>query len=82
MNDVLAFLAGGGVVIAATLAAGWARGRARPRQPMCTCGHGYGTHDGGHGSCGDQVRRTTNTAHSWEPCPCRSYDGPDPLLLR
>jgi hypothetical protein len=61
-----------------------------PLKPMCTCGHGYGTHDNGK-ACQAQVKRPNEWNRSssielpigWEhvPCPCVRYDGPSPHVL-
>jgi hypothetical protein len=80
--ELLGWLVGGGLGIAAVVAGNlvamrWRR-TARPKL-ICTCGHGYGAHDPIEGMCGDQVHRT---ALGWVDCPCRTYDGPDPLVVR
>lgn len=57
-----------------------------PRRPelLCSCGHGYGTHEAG-ARCHGQEERPFYLAHGvrngfeWAPCPCRFYDGPEPL---
>ena len=72
-----------GLVIVATWA-GWRLGRrqARPGGPtsqiVCSCGHGYGTHDNAQRCHGSDTRRR-NGLHVVDPCPCRLYDGPEPL---
>jgi len=79
------WLVGGAIGIGAVTAGAWGAWRfrgAQPRRPICTCGHGYGTHDGGHGPCGGKLRARRNYTDFLDPCPCRSYDGPDPLLIR
>lgn len=59
----------------------------KPIRPICTCTHGYGTHDDG-GRCSGHRQ----VADGWDfegdaihwtnmACPCRRYDGPDPLML-
>lgn len=77
------------------LAVGWLAGQAyrrRNRTPelpstatMCSCGHGHGTHAEG-GACKAEIKRPATwnyyaqvTGYEWVPCPCRSYDGPEPL---
>lgn len=83
-------LAVGGVLIAA----GWFLGRLtrRPRVTtaqltsltVCSRGHGYGSHENG-ARCAAQVDRPHYMKHGerngreWVPCPCLSYDGPEPL---
>jgi hypothetical protein len=66
---------------------GWLLGRASGRRQvraapvsalLCSCGHGYGTHEDEkrcHGA--DPSRR--NGVQALDPCPCRAYDGPEPL---
>lgn len=84
----------GMLVGAVLLAVGWIAGRVhwrRDRTPelssatLCSCGHGYGIHDEGK-SCGAEVKRAATwnyyaqiTGYEWVPCPCQSYDGPEPL---
>lgn len=85
MIELAQWLVGGAIGVGSVVAGAWAgwrfRGTRRPAL-ICTCGHGSGTHDPIEGSCGDKVRRISSGADVWEPCPCRHYDGPDPLLLR
>lgn len=87
MIDPISLLVGG-----ALLGAGWFCGRAhRKRSPMpvaphsgCSCGHGYGSHEK-DGPCRAQVERPhyydngSRSGFEWVPCPCLSYDGPEPL---
>jgi hypothetical protein len=71
--------------------AGWLAGRAhrRPSSPtlhtICSCDHGYGTHKDGQ-ACEAQVerdhpysQREPYESTEWVPCPCLTYDGPEPL---
>ena len=54
----------------------------------CSCGHGYGTHEGGY-RCHGEIQRDRFcpdgewagdwVGYDWVPCPCRLYDGPPPL---
>jgi hypothetical protein len=73
-------------------AAGRRAGRATARRPaiipaalMCTCEHGYGTHDDG-GACSGTAQRLLTSSNygrsqewEWVPCGCHTYDGPEPL---
>lgn len=73
---------------AATLLIGVAAGkRLRPRppaplRPICTCGHGYGTHVDGKG-CQAETLTVVDERHNQElrNCRCRRYDGPDPAIF-
>ena len=68
---------------------GWVAGRisgrnqaARRQGPtselICSCGHGYGMHEDEKRCHGvDPSKR--NGVHTLDPCPCRLYDGPEPL---
>lgn len=56
-----------------------------PRRPelLCSCGHGYGTHEAG-AHCHSQQKRDLYSAGAWigheyARCSCRFYDGPEPL---
>jgi hypothetical protein len=80
------------LLVGAALAAvpgwlGWALGRASGRRStrsvpvstlLCSCGHGYGTHEDELRCHGVDARRR-NGVHVLDPCPCRRYDGPEPL---
>jgi hypothetical protein len=76
------------VATLAALAIGYVLGRRRgpkppePLRPICSCEHGYGTHDGGK-QCGAQVLTEYNAMRDERllPCPCRCYDGPDPAIF-
>lgn len=62
---------------------GWAAGRAstlRAPKPglRCSCGHGYGTHEDEKRCHGVDAGRR-NGVQVLDPCPCRTYDGPEPL---
>lgn len=76
--EPLTLLAGGLLLVV-----GWLLGRVSRKQTgspklMCTCGHGYGSHDGGK-LCRDKVKRSANTISEWVDCACCEYDGPEPL---
>jgi hypothetical protein len=51
---------------------------ALPTGNVCSCGHGYGTHEN-ELSCRASIPRKRNGMHRLDPCPCRRYDGPEPL---
>jgi hypothetical protein len=64
---------------------GWVLGRAsarrgpsRPPALVCSCGHGYGTHEDEKRCHGVDERRRNGVAVV-DACPCRHYDGPEPL---
>ena len=84
--------------VAVTLGAlgtGWLLGRhARLRrtpnqpgqpQPICLCGHHYGTHDSATGGCGAQSKERFqgrpggDYCDVWIPCACVRYTGPQPV---
>lgn len=78
-----------GAVIAVTSAGtGWLAGRRAGRAQLaapavaaglaCSCGHGFGTHDGGLRCHGTDLRRRNGMQHL-DPCPCHRYDGVPPL---
>jgi hypothetical protein len=78
----LGLLVGAGLVVLAGFT-GWRLGRRRSdigpaSAVMCSCGHGFGTHDNGWQCHGRDTRRR-NGLHEVDPCPCRRYDGPEPL---
>lgn len=86
MFDPITLVAGG-----VLLAGGWLAGRRgrRPSTPkptgtVCSCGHGYGSHEAG-GMCSAQVERVhyylngSRNGYEWVACPCLTYDGPEPL---
>jgi hypothetical protein len=66
---------------------GWISGRRhhsdrhpRPSSELiCSCGHGYGTHED-EKRCHGVNKAKRNGMHVLDPCPCRQYDGPEPLL--
>jgi hypothetical protein len=50
-------------------------------ETVCSCDHGYGSHADGK-ACRADVRRLRDgcsSTYDWVPCPCLSYDGPEPL---
>ena len=55
-----------------------------PAHSLCSCSHGYGSHEDG-GLCQAQVERPhyyisgSRNGYEWVACPCRSYDGPESL---
>ena len=66
---------------------GWLLGRASGRRErrsagapttVCSCGHGYGTHEDEKRCHGADPHRRNGVA-VLDPCPCRRYDGPEPL---
>lgn len=85
--DPISVLAGGVIFLAGVLTGRRVR---RPtttidlQPPVCTCAHGYGTHDKG-ARCQAQVERRhymedgRHNGSEWAPCRCLSYDGPEPL---
>ncbi|GJF07859.1 hypothetical protein [Pseudonocardia sp. D17] len=56
------------------------RGRGpRPgTREICSCGHGYGTHEGEARRHGSEVLRL-NGIQGVHRCGCTRYDGPEPL---
>lgn len=61
------------------------RAAAAPPALVCSCEHGYGTHDR-EGACGGATKRMISWTDYGEPqpwewvsCPCHVYDGPEPL---
>lgn len=89
MFDPLTLLAGGVLAGAGYLTG--QRHRRAPKTPalVCSCGDGYGIHAENGGACAAEIKRASeydtygNTVgYEWVPCPCRAYDGPDPLLIR
>lgn len=91
IGDVVLLLAGagllgGGMLTGAALHATIGRKRdAAPRALVCSCGHGYGAHKDGTGTCKADVRREhyeswgTRRGWEWVACACLRYDGPEPL---
>lgn len=71
-------------VSAALLAGVWIGRRTRqgpdPVRPVCSCGHGYGHHEGGR-RCAHLHRARRNGVHYLDPCGCQLYDGPDPMIF-
>lgn len=52
-----------------------------PIKPMCSCGHGYGHHEGGlHCHAIDQQYHGMSV-YTDRPCTCQRYDGPDPAIF-
>ncbi len=75
----------GGAIGAGSVLVGSLLARRRPPAQsalVCSCRHGYGTHDPIEGSCGGTTTVRRNYTDVVDPCPCRSYDGPDPLTVR
>lgn len=60
---------------------------ARPNAALCSCEHGYGTHDGDGGACTGQIRREhymptgIRSGYEWVDCPCGGYIGPNPTIF-
>lgn len=52
----------------------------KPLKPMCSCGHGYGTHEDGRRCQGKEPARRNYTDYL-DACQCRRYDGPDPAIF-
>lgn len=82
----LTMLLGAGLVVVPSTVA-WLLGRASGRRHadrpttstlLCSCGHGYGTHADERRCHGSDTRRR-NGLQEVDPCPCRLYDGPEPL---
>lgn len=87
MFDPITLVAGGVLLVG-----GWLAGRRNRKPPpppepgtICSCKHGYGTHDAGS-ACKAQIKRAdrwddySSACHwEWVPCPCLTYDGPEPL---
>lgn len=82
---------------AAFIAAAWVglvvgrRMRPRPPEPlkpMCSCAHGFGTHEDGR-RCNSEIEQASSwsscgtypVSWRWVPCPCLRYDGPDPAIF-
>ncbi len=60
----------------------------KPQPPVCTCRHGFGTHEGGK-ACAAEIQRPDKwnkdgdeRGWTYVRCPCTNYDGPDPLMWR
>lgn len=56
----------------------------KPPPLLCSCGHGYGTHEGGARCHGQEERphympHGPRNGYEYALCPCRLYDGPEPL---
>ena len=80
------------LIAAALIAAGWLLGRharvkSAPKaiQPICLCGHHYGTHDPKTGGCGVEVKERFQPTGGgyykdvWRACACVRYTGPQPV---
>jgi hypothetical protein len=86
MFDPISVVAGAAAVLVGWLAGRVSRQPQAPKQAgaLCSCDHGYGTHENG-GQCHAQVERPhywgngSRNGYEWVPCPCLSYDGPEPL---
>lgn len=83
---------GGAIAVLAGMSIG-RRMRPRPPEPlkpMCSCTHGYGTHDNAT-ACQGQIKRESKWRKDTDPvrpvewvhvpCPCLRYDGPSPAVL-
>ncbi len=86
MIDPISITAGAAAIVVGYFA-GHFSSQAKTSQPtglLCSCGHGYGTHNGGR-DCKAKVERPhywstgERYGYEWVPCPCLSYDGPEPL---
>lgn len=77
---------------AAILAVGFLTGRLSrrrvkddPAKPVCGCGHSLAEHDRDTDRCHAQIRRDKYDSigdwvgHTWVPCTCRRYVGPQPV---
>lgn len=86
ITAIVLMLVGAGIAVVAGgfgFVAGRRTGRAlaRPALPtgnLCSCGHGYGTHEN-ELACYADIPRKRNGMHHLDRCPCRRYDGPEPL---
>lgn len=81
--DLLSMLADGGFVALGVIIGRYVKhrgsGHDAPTHSLCSCGHGYGSHLDGK-ECGAEIRRPVPIyGYEWVPCPCRTYDGPEPL---
>lgn len=88
MFDPLTILAAG-VVAGAGYLTGRAGRRPKPKPasgPVCSCGHGFGTHADDGKRCAAQVERPhyysngARNGYEWAACACLRYDGPDPAV--
>ena len=53
-----------------------------PIRPVCSCGHGYGTHADSEGCRAKAlIKYNAYGDKHLEPCPCLRYDGPDPAIF-
>jgi hypothetical protein len=86
----------GAVLVVGPSTIAWAAGRRSGRTAerrvantaellVCSCEHGFGTHDNG-GACSGTSKRLLSSHNygqsqdwEWVPCRCHSYDGPEPL---
>lgn len=88
MFDPITLAVGGGLALGGWLAGRFGRGSqsgnhtAPGTATVCSCGHGYGSHDG---PCRAEIERPHyhsyggRSGYEWVPCPCQAYDGPEPL---
>jgi hypothetical protein len=74
-------LATGGVLIAVGYLLPRRRKATGPAPALCSCKHGYGSHEDGK-ACQVEISRSRPRGEfgfEWVPCPCRVYDGPAPM---
>jgi hypothetical protein len=77
-------LAAGGALITVGYLLPHRHKAAGPAPALCSCQHGYGSHEDAK-ACQAAVERITrgwggrNEGSEWVPCPCRVYDGPAPM---
>jgi hypothetical protein len=82
--DPVSLALGGALLISGMVLGRVSRSRANTQPPaVCSCSHGWGTHDQPVGRCHGDIRRTKydsigdKVGYTYVPCPCRAYDGPE-----
>ena len=78
--ELVDYLAAGAALVAGVWIGRRSRRGSDPMRPVCTCGHGYGHHAGGH-QCAHQHKVRLNGVQALEPCGCQLYDGPVPAIF-
>jgi hypothetical protein len=86
-----AAVTGGGVLVGVGARAMSARRPAAPLPPaaalVCSCTHPHSVHDAAAGRCCGLMKlerwspNGVRRGFEWRACPCRGYDGPQPIAL-